>query len=433
MEYQVKAFPTFLFFVSGEKRDEIRGADANALKQKIDELKSEIFRAFGGEGQTLGAQSATAKPVDPREARLRALGGGGGIGATAAASSSASSEANQSQTGACDMAEVKQLKSSLQDMGFDLNIIEKAMSATGCSGLEGAIDWIERYQNTGEGEADVVMQNNAEQTATTSGAAESEDSGVQNQSSANDTSSASNEQRNLSPEEKKKLAEELIKKKRQEKAEREKKEEIEREKQRRQQGKEITQAKESFEDKQRRRMIEEREKEKREKLREREQIRKQLAQDKLEKLAEQYGGVDKIPEEQRQAVMEQIHGAPTAVAGRKSKLAEGSPEERIKKAVDITKQYRAGGDGLRALKILKVLISNPLKNPGESKYEKVNLENEKIKTRIAALKGPLTVLEAVGFQRQTEENMMVLNREETSNERMEYAVNQIESAIKELS
>eukprot|EP01138_Halocafeteria_seosinensis_P014422 gb/GECG01014723.1/.p1 GENE.gb/GECG01014723.1/~~gb/GECG01014723.1/.p1 ORF type:complete len:534 (+),score=120.65 gb/GECG01014723.1/:1-1602(+) len=447
MEYSVRAFPTFLFFVSGEKRDEVKGADPNALKQKIESLQSEIFRPFGGEGQSLGAPSEN---VDPREARLRRLGAGSASGQSSASSSAntqgniPASSTSQTPQDACKLgdpncmsSEGSQLQQSLLEMGFELEMVQEAIKATKASSLDEAVEWIaQKQEETENGEttqtdsANRPAQGNVVASVTSDTATgEATSAQAPDETSAPVSTTENTEDgKNLSPEEKVRRAEELIKKKRREKEEQEKRDEIEREKKRREQGKEMSKVKETYEEKQRRRDIEEREKEKRMKAEEREQIRKRLAQDQLEKLAEQYGGVDKIPEERKNPIMERLQGSS---ASAKSKLSQGTPEERIKKAVNLTKEFRAGGDGLRALKIMRVLINNPLTNPEEPKYEKINLDNEKIKTRLVKLKTPITALEATGFKRQNEENTMVLHREEGTNDRMKYALEQIDNAIQE--
>lgn len=68
----VGAFPTFQFFVRGNFVDELKGADPSALESKIIKYKKDAD-PFAGKGKTLGAPTGDA-PLDPRAARLKALG-----------------------------------------------------------------------------------------------------------------------------------------------------------------------------------------------------------------------------------------------------------------------------------------------------------------------------------------------------------------------
>eukprot|EP00608_Synchroma_pusillum_P011453 CAMPEP_0198429936 /NCGR_PEP_ID=MMETSP1452-20131203/10688_1 /TAXON_ID=1181717 /ORGANISM="Synchroma pusillum, Strain CCMP3072" /LENGTH=174 /DNA_ID=CAMNT_0044150359 /DNA_START=121 /DNA_END=641 /DNA_ORIENTATION=+ len=91
MSLGVRAFPTFFFYINGQKVDEMRGANERGLVDKIETLRRSLPPpAFSGSGATLGGTPG-GPAVDPREARLRRLGGG--TSAAPAPSAGASNEA----------------------------------------------------------------------------------------------------------------------------------------------------------------------------------------------------------------------------------------------------------------------------------------------------------------------------------------------------
>ena len=60
--------------------------------------------------------------------------------------------------------------------------------------------------------------------------------------------------------------------------------------------------------------------------------------------------------------------------------------------------YKAGGDGGKCLKILKIYIANVADNPSEEKYKTINMENKAYKTKVKPFAGAKSLLLAVGFQ-----------------------------------
>jgi thioredoxin len=68
----ISAMPTFQFFLNGEMIDEMKGADPNALEQKVNEYKirGDSSSQFGGKAFTLGNSSTENPPSNMRDARL---------------------------------------------------------------------------------------------------------------------------------------------------------------------------------------------------------------------------------------------------------------------------------------------------------------------------------------------------------------------------
>jgi hypothetical protein len=120
MSRGIRAFPTFHFFIKGNKVDEMRGADAGKLEQMVVKNKAGASggSAFGGQGNVLGGWNGVGVPPVPgaaptasassaaaaREARLKALeqkypGATAGVSATSSSSgSSAGSSAKATST-----------------------------------------------------------------------------------------------------------------------------------------------------------------------------------------------------------------------------------------------------------------------------------------------------------------------------------------------
>jgi len=84
-EAGVRSFPSFYFFVNGEKKDEFSGADPAGLEAKVVQWDSTIPRSFEGSGFSLGGGAVVDHSAEAaRQARLKRFGGGGGDTAGAA-------------------------------------------------------------------------------------------------------------------------------------------------------------------------------------------------------------------------------------------------------------------------------------------------------------------------------------------------------------
>jgi hypothetical protein len=89
--------------------------------------------------------------------------------------------------------------------------------------------------------------------------------------------------------------------------------------------------------------------------------------------------------------------------------AEGEQEEhqhkkkqkpeaaKIDEYISKVSSYKAGGDGGKCLKILKVYVGNVVDNPDEEKYRTINMDNKAFKTKVKPFLGAKSLLLAVGF------------------------------------
>lgn len=69
---RISAFPTFHFYVNGQKVDEMKGADSRTLENKVNQHKTS---SFGGAGNALGGWDGVGMPpTNARDARLKAFG-----------------------------------------------------------------------------------------------------------------------------------------------------------------------------------------------------------------------------------------------------------------------------------------------------------------------------------------------------------------------
>lgn len=220
---------------------------------------------------------------------------------------------------------------------------------------------------------------------------------------------------------------ERIKQKRSERAEKEKQEEIQREKQRRQGGQEMNAIREEHERLRREREYELRKKEKEDAKIHREQLKRQIAEDKAERAADKAFKDGKDPKAAYKEAFDRAMGKGT---GGKSKDKATTSEAKVKEAIGSLLTYRAGGDGLKALGILKKLIGNPLNKPDEEKFRTVKLSNETIRKKVATLRGGVGLLKAVGFKKKEgDEEILILEDEVYDKELLENALGQIEDAI----
>jgi hypothetical protein len=209
----------------------------------------------------------------------------------------------------------------------------------------------------------------------------------------------------LTPEEKAAKIDEikaLLKAKRAEREEAEKAENVIREKQRRSMGKEILKTREQMEMEQRKRDAEARKREKLEAKRERERIRAELEKDKRERMANKGKlgsklGVDGYSPDGIQYDVEAT-GADGERAPQKAKTSHApASAAKIDEYIAKVSSYRAGGDGGKCLKVLKLIVGNAADNPTEEKYKKVNMETNAYKNKVKPFIGAKNILLAVGF------------------------------------
>lgn len=430
----VRGFPTFHFYVSQRKVDELVGADQNQLRQKIEQWKQSAFNPFASAGMSLGGPSAALSAEDAREARLKRFNNVSIVPPPAASVPSAAAVAAQASlnvvcdpaTGVCrpkeDTEETKgedvemseeadmglppvneELLASLADMGFvDLHA-RKALLATDSQSLEAAITWLGDHQ---------------------------EDADIDDPIKFVDLSKLIP----LTPEEKEAKVAALkakIQQKRIEREEREKREKVESEIKRRTMGQGIQEAKEEYDALQRKLAAERQRKEKEDFKRERERLRHKIEMDKLERRARggKLGGAPiDLPS------VETLHtGEQSDEKKKPSPVSTLTPKEQVVTNVQKLKQYRVAGDGLTAVKTLLVYVKNLLEKPEDEKFRTINLENQAFRKRVASLVGGVAFLKALGYEKDEADGMLRLSLEKRDNVLLQYARTVLEGAVAELT
>lgn len=455
--HRVQAFPTIAFFVGSNEKQRIKGADMNAIQSAVAALKP--AGAFQGTGATLGSSgSGSLSPAQAREARLAALAGRsrpstaekqpklstpsspavavasdddlmagvtatspvpaagaqGGVGGASTGQPAASSSGADTAS-ASDAAEPPvdaQALQQLTDMGFGRNRCVRALFATGKNtgtfDLSTALEWITQHEDDADIDEALVMSKRA-RTGPDSGSSAAED--------AEDDAATSA----MSAEDKKAYIKAKLAQRRAAKEAAEKEEAKAREVARRQEGQGMVAAKEEFDTKQRRLHREQLAKEKRAATDERERIRKSMAQDRLEKLAQQYGGVGNIPADKAKPLQDAISGVNPADTM--------PPAERMEAAIGKIARHKVDDAGVKGLKTLRKLIGNVVSNPEEEKFQRINLANRVIKERITTLAGGIMFLSAAGFARPDGSADEMVLREDLGTERLEMALQKLDAAL----
>jgi len=464
----VRGFPTFHFYVDGRKVDEQVGANPQALESKVKEHK---VQSFGGAGYSLGGGHVAATAEAARQARLRALGGMGGAPAAAAAPM-ASSGGDRAQSQAAPARVDAEMKESLLMMGFPEVRIVKALVATENTSVESAVEWMMTHE--GDPDIDVPLEGASAPAAAPPAPASGIDtaaveaavaaaagprctedgvcddvgggeSGVSTEGKAAEEggegkkeeeeegeaaqAEAASPAQPLSEEEARAKLEELqakLAERRAKEAEEAKKQSVQSEKQRRETGKGLLKQKEEFEAMQRRREIQKQKREKEAFKRERERLRLELLKDKFERVVENAMAEGRTPpsfeEFARSHGTIKHHGEQP----QKRRAGAASPSKAADEAILKLKQFRAGGDGLRALKTCKIYVQNALAKD-EDKYHHINMDNKAFKARISSLLGGIGLLQAAGFVKHPDARELVL--EHKDEERLSMVARKLDEAI----
>ncbi|GLD95396.1 hypothetical protein PINS_up004040 [Pythium insidiosum] len=418
----VRGFPTFHFYVSQRKVDELVGADANALRQKIEQWRQSAFNPFASPGMTLGGGGAPVSDAEAREARLRRFNNQllrrrRRTPAPAPAAKDDSKMVCDPVTGQCSLPDAtdskddmppvnEELLSQLMDMGFGEIRSRKGLLATDSASLEAAINWISEHQ---------------------------EDPDIDDPIKFVDMSQAGKAP--LTEEEKAAKVAALqakIEQRRKEREAKEKQEAKERELARRTMGQSMQEAREEYEAIQRKLAAEKLKKEREEAKRERERLKKLIEQDKLARRA--HGGkLVGPPVDVDSAATGSASGSGDDEGEKANSLSSLSPEEQVVANVEKLKKYRVGGDGLTALKTLNVYVKNLIEKPDEDKFRSINLENAAFRKRVASLVGGVAFLKALGYEKDEQSGMLNLAVEKRDATLLQHARSTLERAIAELS
>jgi len=450
--FKVTAFPSYVLFVKETEVQRIKGVNLQGVKDMIEAHADKADPAIPESGgNTLGGSHSAAEARALRLAKLEA-----GAPKAAAATTTTTTEkadddddddnkatpmeteeskpaaATTSDDGKTDDTKMEDatteedkknpiddldkeaIKTLTESMGFSLLRAQKGLLFSTGGTVESAVEWLMEHQDDTDIDEDIP-----EGSLGSARSYKCNDCGkiLSNMANlelhANKTGHSDFEESTciivpLTPEEKAaKILEikSLLASKRSEREEAEKVDQTEQEKRRRFMGKEMVKTKEVMEREARKREATARKREKTEIKRERDRIRAELAKDKAERIANKGKLLGKLG----------VDGyAPSAIqyntSGGKDDGDEEEPAAQRPKTVGstasaaniddyITKvsSYRAGGDGGKSLKILKLLVGNAADNPNEDKYKKINMETNAYKNKVRPFVGAKKILLAVGF------------------------------------
>jgi thiol-disulfide isomerase/thioredoxin len=405
--FSIRAFPTYVLFKEGKEVERVEGVNFPAIQAMMSNHAPPSIPETGG--NALGGGGLAVSPEEARKLRLAKL-----VAASPAPAVELDAKKEEEAPAPMETSEDKTkmeedskdekmedseekpqsspiddlnpefLKTLTESMGFSLLRAQKGLLFSQGGTVESAVEWLMEHQDDvdidepipeGAGKAQSYKCNECGKILSNMANLELH---------ANKTGHSDFEESTqcviaLTPEQKAAKVTEikaLLRKKRAEREEAEKVDHIEREKQRRLMGKEMTKTREQMEAEQRKREIKARKREKLEAKRERERIRAELEKDKRERRA-------------NKGKLKSSLGAdgynPSAIQYNDG-TTEEAPEQQTKKAkIDVAKvdeyikkvsSYRAGGDGGKCLKILKAYVGNVADNPGEEKFQKINMENK---------------------------------------------------------
>jgi len=450
--FKVTAFPSYVLFVQETEVQRIKGVNLQGVKDMIEAHADKADPAIPESGgNTLGGSHSAAEARALRLAKLEA--GAPKAAATATATSSTEKtedddddnkatpmETEESKPAATttsddgktddtkmedatteedkknpiDDLDKEAIKTLTESMGFSLLRAQKGLLFSTGGTVESAVEWLMEHQDDTDIDEDIP-----EGSLGSARSYKCNDCGkiLSNMANlelhANKTGHSDFEESTciivpLTPEEKAaKILEikSLLASKRSEREEAEKVDQTEQEKRRRFMGKEMVKTKEVMEREARKREATARKREKTEIKRERDRIRAELAKDKAERIANkgkllgklgvdgyapsaiQYntsGGKDDGDEEEPAAQRPKTAGSTASAAN-------------IDDYITKVSSYRAGGDGGKSLKILKLLVGNAADNPNEDKFKKINMETNAYKNKVRPFVGAKKILLAVGF------------------------------------
>jgi thiol-disulfide isomerase/thioredoxin len=474
--YNVRAFPTYVCFVSGKEVQRVEGVNFAGIQQMVAQHEASATKmnlsSGAGAGNALGGGGDNKSPEEARALRLARFGGGAAAVAASPAAEPASKPLAEAAVpmdttttedaqaaGAADatMADAtaapapaatsvavapapavsslslidklnpEAVQTLTESMGFALIRAQKGLLFSSSGTVESAVEWLMEHQD--DDDIDAPIPENMPEKAESYKCNECEKvlSNMANlELHANKTGHSDFEESTqavtpLTKEEKAaKMLEikSLLQRKRTEREETEKADGTKQEIQRRFMGKEMNKTKEEMEKDQRKREILAIKREKTESHRERLRIRAELEKDKRERQANKGKlhstlGVDGY---NPSAIQYNVGGGgdddeTQEPAAQKPKKAHAAADPaRIEEYIKKVSSYRAGGDGGRALKVLKAYVGNVADHPEDPKYQTINMDNTVFKTKIKPFIGAKALLLAVGFSlKEGDSTQLVLN------------------------
>lgn len=196
-------------------------------------------------------------------------------------------------------------------------------------------------------------------------------------------------------------------------------------------GQEMHKTREQLEIEQRKREAYLRKKEKEEYKKERARLRAELAKDKAERASQ--GGKLKsrlgVEGYKPDGIQYELDGgeneADEQVQKTKKLKADAS---KIDEYISKVSSYRAGGDGGKCLKILKLYVGNAADHPDEAKFKTIKMDNKAFKTKVKPFVGAKSLLMACGFTPNESGDALILS-EDANMELLQTTKQKLEAAM----
>ncbi|KQJ99086.1 UBX domain-containing protein 1 [Brachypodium distachyon] len=165
--------------------------------------------------------------------------------------------------------------------------------------------------------------------------------------------------------------------------------------------KDATEAKQTLEENQRKRMMESRKADQEEERRARERVRQRIHDDK----AERRRGLG-LPQENT------VASAPLVPPTKIKSIEPAVTSEQLRDYLRTLKKNHKDDNArvTRAFQILLKIIANIVKNPEEEKFRRIRLSNPVFKDRVGNLQGSIEFLELCGFQKLRNNSYLVMPR-----------------------
>jgi hypothetical protein len=380
-------------------------------------------------------------PMETEEAKAgEGAAGEGGGGAEAPSAGASGGAPPASAPPAEERFDAELLGTLTETMGFSEVRARRGLLLGGGT-VEGAVEWISQHHH--DDDIDEPIDEQGAHEAPTAQSYLCKDCGKVLSNMANlelhahqtghaDFEESTEAARQLTDEEKAAKIEQikrLLAEKRAAREEAEKRDDVQREKARRLMGQEMAKTREQLDIEARKRAAALRKKEKEDFKRERARLRAELAKDKVERASHQGKLASKLGVEGYN---------PDAIQYDVEPDGEGEQQSKKKKTVSVSagrldeyigkvSSYKAGGDGGKCLKILKLYVSNVLEHPDDPKYRTIKTDNKAYKTKVKPFVGAKQILLAVGFKPegdalQWEESEEHLQRLETAKTKLEAAL-----------
>jgi UBX domain-containing protein 1/4 len=174
-----------------------------------------------------------------------------------------------------------------------------------------------------------------------------------------------------------------------------------------------------------------RKREKQEFKRERDRIRAELEKDKRERAANKGKLKSNLGVDGYNPSAIQYDNTPDGEEplAQKPKTAGAASSAKIDEYITKVSSYRAGGDGGKCLKVLKLLVGNAADNPDEEKFKKINMETNAYKSKVKPFVGAKSLLVAVGFSPQDNDPTHLVLKDDVDYQLLKDTKEKLEKAI----